>query len=349
MGCSSSKEPVALPSSNINNNRNMAWSNEAPLPIKPDIARTDSSRTGKNKKSSPKITRINSAESSGSTDVEDITPNKNAMAILKKQNSENSLESLGEDDGSLNRGVSSATSKTSAHTFDSGLEVDCPGMITESSDPAEVERIESQNRPSTPDLSLVGTKIESRKKSGGKSKPQTAAAILGELQSQGLLTATPARAQNGMAFEVMIAPEFGVLKRPPPRLAKLKKRKKKQSELTKEEVEEKLKAAEARRKRKEAKMIARLNTSAKERQVQAAMDSFVESQRTQTKSKMTQELDAAAQRREQHFRQLQQKLEEKKKHAEKVRQAKQERLSQTPAPPEVEESTDNNHQDTSIV
>lgn len=96
-------------------------------------------------------------------------------------------------------------------------------------------------------------------------------------------------------------------------------------------------------------MIARLNTSAKERQVQAAMDSFVESQRTQTKSKMTQELDAAAQRREQHFRQLQQKLEEKKKHAEKVRQAKQERLSQTPAPPEVEESTDNNHQDTSIV
>lgn len=100
--------------------------------------------------------------------------------------------------------------------------------------------------------------------------------------------------------------------------------------------------------RKEAKMIAKLNTSAKERQVQAQLDISVESQREQTKSKMTQDLDAAAQRREDHFRNLKKKLEDKKKHAEKVRQAKQERLAQTPAPPEEVDAVKIN-EDSSLV
>lgn len=337
MGCSSSKEPIAVPSSNMTNNRNEAWSDPVSTVADKNV-KPPSAGSRKSRKSSSKLIRINSAESS-QTVVEDITADKSAMKILERQNSEKSLESL-EDDSGSNRGVSSAsskastTSKTSTYTYDSGLEVDCPGMITENSDPTEVKKIEEDARPPTPELLLAGTKIESRKKSSGKTKPQTTAAILEDLKSQGLLTASPAKAQSGMSFEVMIAPEFGVLKRPPPRLAKLKKRKKKQRELTKEEVEAKLKAAEERRKKKEAKMIERLNTSAKERQVQQALDSFVESQREQTMSKVEQDLDAAAQRREEKLRLQREKLEKKKAHAARVRLAKLERMAQTPQPDE---------------
>lgn len=147
MGCSSSKETVALPANN-NNARNLAWSDDEPSPVNMTLEKPVSASSRKSKKSQSKIIRVSSAESSH-TEVEDISPNKNAMTILKKQNSENSLESLADETGS-NRGVSSATSKSSAYTYDSGLEVDCPGMITENSDRTVLEKIETEGRPTTP-------------------------------------------------------------------------------------------------------------------------------------------------------------------------------------------------------
>ncbi len=96
------------------------------------------------------------------------------------------------------------------------------------------------------DLSINGTQISSRKRSGKDRENRTGKDIIGELKSQGLLS-KPVAAQSGMAFDVMIAPEFGILQKPPARLAKLKKRKSKKRTLTREELEAKLKSAEERR------------------------------------------------------------------------------------------------------
>ena len=77
---------------------------------------------------------------------------------------------------------------------------------------------------------------------------QSSNTILDGLRSEGLLAAFGQKTGgSGIKFEVMIAPEFGVLKKPPTRLKKLKKIKK-QKELTHEELEAKMKAAEERRK-----------------------------------------------------------------------------------------------------
>lgn len=50
-----------------------------------------------------------------------------------------------------------------------------------------------------------------------------------------------------MAFDVMLCPETGNVKRRPQHLRKLEKRKKKSTRRTKEEIEEKLKNADLRR------------------------------------------------------------------------------------------------------
>ena len=56
------------------------------------------------------------------------------------------------------------------------------------------------------------------------------------------------QSRGGMAFDVMLCPETGNVKRRPQHLKKLEKRKRKSTRRTKEEIEEKLKNAEERRK-----------------------------------------------------------------------------------------------------
>ena len=56
------------------------------------------------------------------------------------------------------------------------------------------------------------------------------------------------QSRGGMAFDVMLCPETGNVKRRPQHLRKLEKRKKKGTRRTKEEIDEKLKHAEERRK-----------------------------------------------------------------------------------------------------
>lgn len=55
------------------------------------------------------------------------------------------------------------------------------------------------------------------------------------------------QSRGGMAFDVMLCPETGNVKRRPQHLKKLERRKK-SSRRTKEEIEEKLKNADERRK-----------------------------------------------------------------------------------------------------
>lgn len=320
MGCSSSKsDEGVLP------NKGQAWGSPRGAPTTPPGVKKPSSASrlsAKFRRKSGKNKQLENVKN------QDDGADNNIQNLIKTDRS-SSQHSLSEtDQNGINRGVSSATSKTSTHTHDSGLEEDfLPNMITEQS---ELDKQEIANdRPPTPDLGVVGTGIDSRQTSGKSMRSmQSSNTILDGLRSEGLLAAFGQKTGgSGIKFEVMIAPEFGVLKKPPTRLKKLKKIKK-QKELTHEELEAKMKAAEERRKRKEAKMIAKLNTSAKELQHHKVANTQDTEVKEQAKEKVAKTLDKAAENRQAHLNALREKLEEKKRRAEKVRLVRLERLAE---------------------
>lgn len=299
MGCGGSKNAVT-PSVGSS----QAWSDSPGS--KPASAGSTKTKTKPSRPNS-KLIRVKS----GSRDT--------AVVELKPQRTV-SRESLRSGTGSVGviRGVSSATSKASAHTCDSGLEADYGHIITEESDPALVESIMDGQRPTTPDLTLQGTQITSRKRSG---KARTDQDIINELKTQGLLS-KPVAGHSGMAFDVMIAPEFGMLKKPPARLAKLKKKKTKKRTLTKEELEAKLKKAEERRRLKEAEKLEKLNTTAKEKQVHQSLDASEEAQKREVAIKSATDMERVTENKEARRQALKEKQEKRKAHAEKVRLAR---------------------------
>jgi len=250
-------------------------------------------------------------------------PSSGKTTEVEALGSRQSLRSTG--GGGNVRGVSSATSKASAHTCDSGLEADYYGnIITEESDPSLQQKAQLGSRPATPDLTLSGTQITSRKRSG---KARTDQDIIHELKSQGLLS-RPVAAQSGMSFEVMIAPEFGMLKKPPPRLAKLKKRKTKKRAMTREELEAKLKLAEDRRRRKEAEKLEKLNTVVKEKQVQETQEATEEAQKKTVAVRNASDMERVTENKEARLKAVREKQEKRKARAEQVRLARLARQAQ---------------------
>jgi len=72
--------------------------------------------------------------------------------------------------------------------------------------------------------------------------------IMQSLREEGLITKPQKHTQAGTAFEIIdVANQDGVI-RPPPRLAKLERRRKKKKILTEDEIREKLEKAERRKK-----------------------------------------------------------------------------------------------------
>ncbi|XP_070555161.1 uncharacterized protein [Ptychodera flava] len=239
----------------------------------------------------------------------------------KRSGSESSLES---DVEGQTRIVGSATSKVSSRTYDSGLGEDYAHVITETSDPAH-HKIAEDGRPSTPEFTLTGTQIQTRKRSG---KTRDSDDILQELQQQGLLSSSRPKSRGGLAFEVLLSPEGSLeQKRPPPRLAKLKKRSKKKKQLTKEQLEAKLIAAEERRKAKEQEMKEKLAAQiSREKQIEA-LDAFAESQK-RVAEQSHEKVDRATINREAKMKALQEKAQKRKEHAERVRQLKLQRQAE---------------------
>ncbi|XP_041484108.1 stathmin domain-containing protein 1-like [Lytechinus variegatus] len=288
--------------------------------------------------------------SAGKT-VRDVNENANDVEVLNDKLG--STGSLGSqlDTKSQDRLVSSATSKISRRTMDSGLEADYGNVITEYSHPNMID-----DRPETPDLFVTGMKCESRKSSGNTKarNAQTTEQILGELKSQGIISTSSTAPQiapkkGGTSFDVMIAIDFDELKKPPPRLAKLKKKKKKSKKLTKEEVDAKLKAAEERREAKRSKLRAKLDTMKKEAEVHQNSEAQEEAQKKQVAEKVNESLDQAAKNREAKFKAMREKLEQKKRHAEKVRQAKLARMAEKEQNGDGEEAGQKNEEEVSAV
>ena len=102
------------------------------------------------------------------------------------------------------------------------------------------------------ELCIEGSKVPRRKSLKEKrvsfsEKQEEVRNRINALAPLGGVTERP-QSRGGMAFDVMLCPETGNVKRRPQHLRKLEKRKKKSTRITKEEIEEKQRKAEDRRK-----------------------------------------------------------------------------------------------------
>ncbi|XP_068090749.1 stathmin domain-containing protein 1 [Hyperolius riggenbachi] len=141
-------------------------------------------------------------------------------------------------------------SALSKGTLDSGLGIDdegtgnnLPGIVTGAS-PRRANVLNNE-------LPVLNRQSEIRER-------QTSSDILEELMSQGIIQGQSKVVRNGEAYDVMMETPGKPLKRPPAKLEKLKTKKKKNKNLTKEDIEAKMKAAEERRKTKEEELKKRL-------------------------------------------------------------------------------------------
>lgn len=105
---------------------------------------------------------------------------------------------------------------------------------------------------SSTELFIEGSQVPRRKSLKEKrvsfsEKQEEVRNRINSLAPVGGVTERP-QSRGGMAFDVMLCPETGNIKRRPQHLKTLERRKKKSSRRTKEEIEEKLKNADERRK-----------------------------------------------------------------------------------------------------
>ncbi|XP_039593295.1 stathmin domain-containing protein 1 [Polypterus senegalus] len=133
-------------------------------------------------------------------------------------------------------------SAISKQTTDSGLglENELPGAIQE-----KVTPIRPVNGP---------TFLQEPK------ERQKSSDILEELQMQGIIQKSHTVVKNGEAYDVMVETTEKQLKKPPLHLEKLKTKQKKQKPVTKEEIENKMRAVEERRKTREEELKKKLRT-----------------------------------------------------------------------------------------
>lgn len=94
---------------------------------------------------------------------------------------------------------------------------------------------------------MTGTAVPRRLSAKDKER-QEEQRILATLQEEGLITRPQTRVGNGVCFEIVEESSNRLPLRPPPRLAKLEKRKKKKKKLTEWDIQVKLEKAEQKRK-----------------------------------------------------------------------------------------------------
>lgn len=203
----------------------------------------------------------------------------------------------------------SATSKASKHSGDSGFDDDEAQLISEQM--------------------LIQRDILSRPAFGGRKdiERQEEKRILATLHEEGLIQRPIVRKAFGVSFEVMAGDSEipGVLKKPPPRLAKLERRRKKKRVLTEEQIKEKLRKAEERRKEQEQLRLAKIQSLHKT-DLHNATETFVQTQRDLEEVEETSKTkeEVAAENRERKLKEKLERLRLRKEHAAEVRRRKAE-------------------------
>lgn len=225
-----------------------------------------------------------------------------------------------------NRG-NSATSKFSKHSADSGFnDNDREGhnqFVTENSDPDQVKSVEQGFK--TPrdldDFGVVGHGCPQRYSAKDRERLEEQR-VMATLEQEGLIQRPVAKATMGLSFDIIQSGGGFVTARPPPRLAKLEKRKKKKKPLTEWEITAKLEKAEARRKELEEQRLARIQQMTTKSDVQNAMDSFAQRQESKDVEQKTKE-EKVLENREKKLRERRDRLKAKQEHAEMVRRRRQ--------------------------
>ncbi|XP_030045069.1 stathmin domain-containing protein 1, partial [Microcaecilia unicolor] len=140
-------------------------------------------------------------------------------------------------------------SALSTGTMDSGVGLedepaigDIPGIVT-----CVLPARESEQAVSA-DAMLFGDGLINKYGNVQERERQTSNDILKELMLQGIIQSQTRFVRNGEAYDVMVETLEKPLKKPPAKLEKLKIKKKKKKTLTREDIENKMKAAEERRK-----------------------------------------------------------------------------------------------------
>lgn len=235
--------------------------------------------------------------------TEDVRANSKNTSLEKKRSA--AEDSLHGSQCSLNSTSDSAksdreSSATSTRTTDSGLgefEEDS-NIISDRSTWEKQRTVLAEERPPTPELCIEGKKVSRRKilkekRVSFSEKQEEIRNRINALAPVGGVTERP-QSRGGMAFDVMLCPETGNVKRRPQHLRKLEKRKKKGTRRTKEEIDEKLKHAEKRRKEKEQQLREKAQAMVLTREKQnKALQDFVQQQENnaQTRSSLSVDTD----------------------------------------------------------
>jgi len=209
-------------------------------------------------------------------------PNKSKENIDPKQSlKEKEADSLRGSQSSIRSSSTSSrsdreASAKSTRTTDSGvgeLEEQDDNIITEHSSEEEIIKAKANERPTTPDLSINGSPIK-RRKSPKERQAATDDNNNNNLPPLGIVERPQSR--GGLAFDLMIYPETGNVKRRPQRLMELEKKKRRSKRRTKEEIEYKIKEANKRKQEHDNQVIEKATLSRKERQLREAkaLDEF---------------------------------------------------------------------------
>jgi len=211
---------------------------------------------------------------------------------------------------------------------DSGLED--AGMITE--DTAGGEEIADTNRPSTPELVISGSKPAVRATREPDSDLDLDDPLLRDMSASSVRSAPVIlerpSSRGGSAFDISFEEEQqNATPGLPRRLKRLEERnssgKKKREELTLEELQAKLLAAEVRRKDYEQRLREKMQTETKKveqysKSANTSLNESLEKAQTETDEKEKH----AVENREAHLKQLREKLKAKEERARQVREKK---------------------------
>lgn len=252
-------------------------------------------------------------------EIDDRTGNKKRLNKSKSKKSFGSNVSLDDERSTADsdRGFS-ATSKTSKNSNDSGLGDDYGHIITEDSNPDAVAQIEGEfgDERDDLDLGIVGTAVVPRASAKDRERLEEAM-VMQALREEGLIARQTAQSNGGMSFDIMAD---GEAIRPPPRLAKLERRKKKKT-LTEEDIRKKLEKAERRKKRKEQERLEKIKEKEKSNP-NAALDKFAQLQK-EKEEQVYQKMDTVTENKEKRLMEIREKIRKREEHAALVRKRKE--------------------------
>ncbi|GFT24937.1 uncharacterized protein NPIL_319161 [Nephila pilipes] len=226
---------------------------------------------------------------------------------------------------SLRSAKSAVSSKSSNSSWDSGvyeLEDDYSHVITENSDPVKVREVDYEFVPKENlELILEGRACPARLSARDRDIKEQQA-ILQVLRDEGLIVQPSSKAVGGIRFELVstqhpLSSNSSSIRRLPP-LNMRRKHKQRETEITHEEIQQKLIEAEERRKKRTEEKLNKI--AVKDRH---DIQNMAEQQAEINRQKLEKKIQTTTESRKKYLNELQEKLKVREEYAKKVRERKQ--------------------------